>query len=124
MERLTPHMCSMFWKVSVIVIIFVVSTSVLSNKCHEDDTLSRKHIINYKNLLRTAMESSLRATQTSNSYQKYKDVVTAKISIDILVDMLTEAQLRVISSNIDIIETREVISAQYEEALLNTVQTK
>lgn len=124
MERLNPHMCSMFWKISFIVIIFVVSTSVLSNKCHEDDTLSRKHIIGYKNLLRTAMESSLRATQTGNSYQKYNDIVKAKISIDILVDMLTESQLRAISSSIDIIETREVISAQYEEALLNTVQTK
>lgn len=118
MERLNPHTCSMFWKMSGIMLLFISATSFISNKCHENNTMSRKHIIKFSELLRSAMEHSIKATQDSDIITKYKDACTAKISIDIVVNMLTPSQLRVIASNIDVLETQEYISKQHQEILV------
>lgn len=118
MERLSSHTCSTFWKISAIVLLFIAGTSIVSNKCHENDTLSRKNIIHFKELLRSAMEHSIKASQDTDYIAKYKDACIAKISIDVLVTMLTPSQARVIASNIDIFETQEHISKQYQETLV------
>lgn len=122
MERLNPQTCSMFWKVSGMMLLFIAGTSHLSNRCHENNSMSRKHILKFTELLRSAMEHSIKATQDTNSVTRYRDVCVAKVSIDILVNMLTPCQLRVIASNIDILETQEHISKQYQEALVEMNQ--
>jgi len=99
MERLNPHTCSTFWKVSGMMLLFIAGTSYLSNRCHENNSMSRKHILKFTELLRSAMEHSIKATQDTNSVTKYRDVCVAKVSIDILVNMLTPCQLQKTKTN-------------------------
>jgi len=80
MERLNPHTCSTFWKVSGMMLLFIAGTSYLSNRCHENNSMSRKHILKFTELLRSAMEHSIKATQDTNSVTKYRDVCVAKVS--------------------------------------------
>ncbi len=115
MERLNPQTSVAYWKVSAALVAFVFVTSYLSIKCHEDDTLSRRHVIKYSDMLRTAAEYSIRASQDSQAVHAFMDCCNAKSAIDTVSEVLTPHQVQVIS-NIDVIEMQDFINRQHEAA--------
>lgn len=115
MERLNPQTSVAYWKVSAALVAFVFVTSYLSIKCHEDDTLSRRHVIKYSDMLRSAAEHSIRASQDSQAVHAFMDCCNAKSAIDTVSEVLTPHQVQVIS-NIDVIEMQDFINRQHEAA--------
>jgi len=115
MERLSPQTVQAYWKVSSALVIFIFFTSYLSIKCHEDDTLSRKHVLKYSDMLRSGAEHSVRASQDSQAVHAFIDCCIAKTEIDTVASVLTPKQVQVIS-NIDIVEMQDFVNRQHESA--------
>jgi len=115
MERLSPRIVQAYWKVSAGIVAFVFLTSYISAKCHDDDTLPRKHIIRYTDMLRSAAEYSIRASQDSQAVHAFIDCCNAKTSIDTVSSVLSSQQVRSIA-NIDVLEMQEFIHKQHEAA--------
>jgi len=116
MERLSPQTVQAYWKVSACFVTFVFITSYLSIRCHEDDTLSRKHVLKYSEMLRSGAEHSVRASQDSQAVHAFIDCCTAKTAIDTVASVLTPQQVQVIS-NIDIVEMQDFVNRQHEAAV-------
>lgn len=115
MERLNAQTVSAYWKVSAVIVAFVFITSYMSIKTHEDDTLSRRHILKYSEMLRYGAESSIRASQDSQAVHAFVDCCNAKTAIDTVSSVLTPQQIQVIS-NIDIVEMQDFVNRQHDAA--------
>ena len=115
MDRLNARTSMAYWKISGVLLTFILITSVLSSKCHEDNTMSRKHLLKYKGVIRTAMQHSIQSSQDTDVATSFYDVCIAKCAVDIISNMLTPYQIRAIA-NIDIFEMQEFISKQHEDA--------
>lgn len=115
MERLNPRTSMAYWKISGALLFFIAATSALSAKCHENNTLSRNHIIKYTEMIRSAMQHSIKSSQDTNISSSYQDACIAKCSVDLVASILTPRQIRGIA-DIDILEMQDFISKQHEKA--------
>lgn len=115
MERLNPQLSLSYWKVSALILAFVVGTSSLSSKCYENQTMSRKNILKMVDLLRSAGEYSIRASQSSNAVTIYGDTCHAKNAITTVADFLTPTQVKELAG-VDLVEMKEFISQQHKNA--------
>lgn len=115
MERLNPQVSTAYWKVSSVVLTSIVLTSYISSRCFESQRLPRSHVLKISELLRKAAEHSIRASQDSQPVTVYTDTCQAKAYVDLVEEMLTPCQVRNIA-NIDILEMKEFISQQHENA--------
>lgn len=115
MERLNPQVSTAYWKVSSVILASLILTSYVSSRCFESHRLPRSHILKISELLRKAAEHSIRASQDSQPVTVFTDTCQGKAYIDLVEELLTPAQVRSIA-NVDILEMKEFISQQHEEA--------
>lgn len=115
MERLNPQVSTAYWKVSFVMLSFLVLTSYISSKCFESQRLPRAHILKISELLRKAAEHSIRASQDSQPVTTFTDTCHAKAYVDLVEEMLTPCQVKSIA-NVDILEMKEFISDQHDKA--------
>lgn len=115
MERLNPHLSFSYWKVAAVVVVFVAATSLLSSKCYENQTMSRKNVLKMVDMLRSAGEYSIRASQSTNAVTIYADTCHAKHAITTVSEFLTEKQVKELAG-VDLYEMKEFISEQHKKA--------
>ena len=115
MDRLNTRTSMAYWKITISLLAFISITSALSSKCHENNTLSRHHIIKYSEMIRSAMLNSVSSSQHTNIVSAFRDACMAKCSVDLVASILTPKQIRAIS-DVDILEMQDFISKQHEEA--------
>ena len=115
MDRLNMRTSMSYWKITISLLAFISITSALSSKCHENNTLSRHHIIKYSEMIRTAMQHSISSSQHTNIVSAFSDACVAKCTVDLIANVLTPKQIRAIS-DVDILEMQDFISKQHEEA--------
>lgn len=115
MERLNPQVSTAYWKVSCVILVSLILTSYISSRCFESQRLPRSHVLKLSELLRKAAEHSIRASQDTQPATAFSDTSQAKAYVDLVEDMLTPCQVRRIA-NVDILEMKEFISVQHEEA--------
>ncbi|ACH46791.1 unknown [Feldmannia species virus] len=104
-----------YWKASCTLLLTLAAVSALSRKCYETSRLPRRHVLKITELLRTAAEHSLRASQDSRPENVFHDTCQAKVNIDLVAQLLTREQVRHIA-NIDIDEIKEFIATQHLKA--------
>lgn len=121
MERLNPQISNSYWKVSGILLTFIFATSWVSSRCFEGQRLPRSHVLKISELLRKAAEHSIRATQDSQPATAFADTANAKAYVDLVEDLLTPEQVRHIAK-IDILEMKDFISNQHDEATQKLLQ--
>jgi len=115
MDRLNSRTSAAYWKITFSLVAFIAITSAFSSKCHENNTLSRHHIIKYSEIIRTAMQHSISSSQHTNVVSAYQDACVAKCCVDLIATMLTPKQIRSIS-DVDILEMQDFISKQHQDA--------
>lgn len=115
MERLNPQLSFSYWKVACVILAFVGATSVLSSKCYENQTMSRKNVLKLVDLLRSAGEYSIRASQGSNPVTVYADTCAAKTAISTVSEFLSQEQAKDLAG-VDLMEMKEFISEQHKNA--------
>lgn len=115
MERLNPQVSTAYWKVSSVILASLILTSYISSRCFESQRLPRSHILKISELLRKAAEHSIRASQDAQPVTVFSDTCQGKAYIDLVEELLTPCQVRSIA-NVDILEMKEFISVQHEEA--------
>ena len=121
MERLNPQISNSYWKISAVLVASMMVTSWISTKCFEGQRLPRSHLLKISELLRQAAEHSIRATQDSQPATAFADAAIAKAYVDIVEELLTPEQVQALAS-IDILEMKDFISKQYEEASQKLLQ--
>ena len=115
MERLNPQISFSYWKVAVVILVFVAATSALSSKCYENQKMSRKNVLKMLEILRSAGEYSIRASQSSNPVTVYADTCASKNAISTVADFLSPEQVKQLAS-VDLLEMKEFISQQHKNA--------
>lgn len=115
MERLNPQLSFSYWKVAAVILVFVAATSLLSSKCYENQTMSRKNVLKMVDLLRSAGEYSIRASQSNNPVTIYGDTCSSKCAITTVADFLSQEQVKQLAG-VDLMEMKEFISEQHKNA--------
>ena len=95
--------------------IFVAATSSLSSKCYEDQSMPRKHVLKLIQMLRTAGEYSIRASQSTNAVTIYADTCSAKNAVHTVAELLTPQQVKALAG-VNLCEIKEFISQQHQSA--------
>ncbi|CAM9709003.1 unnamed protein product [Ectocarpus sp. 6 AP-2014] len=115
MERLNPHLSLSYWKVGAAIVFFVAATSSLSSKCYENQTMPRKHVLKLVDMLRSAGEYSIRASQSTNAVAIYADTCSARNAVNTVADLLTPQQVKTLTG-VNLCEIKEFISQQHQNA--------
>lgn len=121
MDRMNQRSATAYWKLSIIVIVFVGVTSYLSVRSHESSKLPREHILKYSELLREAARSSIQSTQDQHPVQSFINSSKAMCAVSIVSEFLTPHQVKHIM-NVDIAEMKEFISKQHDDATSALIQ--
>lgn len=115
MERLNPHLSFSYWKVAAGIVVFVAATSALSSRCYENQTMPRKHVLKLVDILRSAGEYSIRASQSTNAVTIYADTCAARNAVNTVADLLTQEQVQKLAG-VNLSEMKEFISQQHKNA--------
>lgn len=116
MDRMKDSTAFSYWKLSVLISIFITATSLLSVKSHECAKLPRKHVLKYMDLLREAARSSVSASQSCHPVQAFIDSSRAVSAIKVVDEFLTQDQVKSMMS-IDLMEMKAYIEKQHDSSL-------
>ncbi|CAN0333669.1 unnamed protein product [Discosporangium mesarthrocarpum] len=115
MERMNPRTTRATWKIAACIVALVVVASAASSRAHDNERLPRKHILKYVELLRSAAEHSIRASQDSHPVNAFIDPARATMAVDIVENFLTPDQARHLT-NVDLADMKEFVDGLHEVA--------
>lgn len=111
-----------YWKLSLVVVVFVATTSYISQRAHASNKMSRAQIIKFSELLRESARSSVQSTQDQHPVQSFINSSKAMCGISIVDQFLSSDQVRHLM-NVDLAEMKAFISKQHDEATSELVQS-
>ena len=122
MERMTNMAAMNYWKLGLVVVAFIGTTSYVSKRAHESNKLSRTHVLKYSELLREAARASVQSTQDQHPVQSFINSSKAMCAINIVNEFLSADQVKHLM-NIDLEEMKSFISKQHDEATSTLVES-